>query len=97
MPFADDQLAILEDEFGRGKHLLPVGNVAIDGDVGARADAKMTEVLEAEAPRRPGAGEDGDLVERVFAGERADNVVILASGLIFCSMSSRKPLSMSSG
>src|SRR5580765_7759393 len=66
----DDELAFLEHVFRRREHLFAIGLVAIDGDVATCAHAEMTEVLKAETFRRPGAREDCDLIETVFAGQR---------------------------
>ena len=64
---ASHQLAALVHVPRAREHRFLVGALLVHGDVGVGTDAQVTLVLEAERPRGTGAGDDGDLAERVLA------------------------------
>ena len=65
----DDQRAGLEHIPRQLEHRPAVGLRRVDGDVRVRPDAEVPLVLQAQHPRRPGAGDDGDFRQRVLAVE----------------------------
>ena len=65
----DDRPAVLDDVAGRGEHRLAIGAVVVDRDVGVGAHAEVALVAQPEQPRRPGARDDRDLLQRVLAIE----------------------------
>ena len=76
-------LAVVDDHFAPMDHIprqfehpLHVDFGLVDRDVGIGSGAEVPLVLETEDPGRGGAGDDGDFVERVLAGEVAQAALL---------------------